>query len=64
MRIGTNSRYCFACGGADYIQMNFPIYLPPRNAQTVGSIQAGRPPPPRLLPQQMPLGALAPSCGT
>ena len=39
--------------------MHCPIYLPPRNTQTARSVQANRPPLPRLLPQQRPLGALA-----
>ena len=60
----TNSRYSFACGGSAHIWMHCPIYPPPKNTHTEGSIQADMPPPPRLLPQQRSLGALAPSGAT
>ena len=40
--------------------MHCPIYPPQRNTQTIGSVHAIRPPPPRPLPQQRTLGARAP----
>ena len=61
MGAGTDSRSCFACEDAGHIRMHCPIYPPPRNTQTAGSIQAIRPPPPRPLLQQRTLGARAPS---
>ena len=59
MGAGTDSRSCFACGGAGHIRMHYPIYPPQMNTQTAGSIQAIRPPPPRPLPLQRTLGAQA-----
>ena len=34
----TDSRSCFACGGAGQTRVHYPIYPPQRNTQTAGSV--------------------------